>query len=573
VAFGHDGQWIATGDNKATVRVWDLMKGTPFEPIPADPDARGPVAKSVAFSPTADVVASANGLGVRLLDARDGHTLARWDSRAGFGGERLGYPVTSVAFNRTGDRLVVGGNDGTIDLLDGRMLQPLATQRAHPAVVNSLAFSSDGIRIVSGGDDNAVKVWDAKSLTPLGDTFRGHGGYVSSVAFTQDGTRIVSGSVDGTVRVWNAVFGLTIPADQGESILSVDFSTDDSIVASGGVDGTVKLWNTKTAAFIKRLGEPSARDDASRAVNSLAFYGAGNRIVTASNDGRVLVWDTVSGGATELDMGPQPEGLPIPMRRMMSVAVDRDEKYIAAGGFDGRVRLWEADSLELIDVLRAETTNDKGEPVPYQVWSVAFSPDGRHLVTGSGADASRQLRNLLQVWDLDTRTPDGEPMQGPEKTTVFAVAFVSDDRLVSGSSDGTVRVWDMKERRPIQDPLFRDQSPVYSLAVAQHNSWIAAGGGGGVVRVWDIREEPPGETPLEGHQDWVHSVAVSTDHTLIASGSADGNLRLWPGRGDVGEAVCSKLTVNPSHEQWDEWVEGKKDYEKLCSKLEPAPDA
>jgi WD40 repeat protein len=573
VAFGHDGQWIATGDNKGTVRLWDVMKGADPVTIPADPDARGPVAKSVVFSPAGDVVASANGLGVRLLDARDGHTLARWESKVGVLGERPGYPVTSVAFNHAGDRLVVGGNDGNIDLLDARTLQPLATQRAHPAIVNSLAFSTDGKRIVSGGDDNAVKVWDAESLTPLGDTFRGHGGYVTSVAFTEDGTRIVSGSVDGTVRVWNAVFGLTIPADQGGSILAVDFSPDNRIVASGGVDGTVKLWDTRTAGFIKRLGAPSAQGDASRAINSLAFYGDGNRVVTASNDGRVLVWDTVSGGATELDMGPRPVGLPVQLQRMMSVAVDRDENYIAAGGFDGRVRLWDADSLELIDVLRAETTNDKKEPVPYQVWSVAFSPNGRQLVTGSGADAFRQPRNLLQVWNLDTRTPDGEPMQGPEKTTVFAVAFVSDDRLVSGSSDGTVRVWDMKERKTIRNPFFRDQSPVYSLAVAHNDPWITAGGGGKVVQVWDIREEPPEETPLEGHQDWVHSVAVSTDDTLIASGSADGNLRLWPGRGDVGEAICSKLTVNPSHDQWDAWVEGKKDYEKLCSKLEPAPDA
>jgi WD40 repeat protein len=164
-------------------------------------------------------------------------------------------------------------------------------------------------------------------------------------------------------------------------------------------------------------------------------------------------------------------------------------------------------------------------------------------------------------------------MHGPPGATVFAVAFVTKDRLVSGSSDVTVRVWDMTTREEVSEPLFRDQSPVYSLAVAHNAPWIAAGGGGsGVVRVWDIMNEPPEDTPLEGHQDWVHSVAVSSDDTLIASGSADGTLRLWPGPGDVGEAICNKLTVNPSHKQWDEWVQGKKDYEKLCPKLEPASD-
>ena len=164
-------------------------------------------------------------------------------------------------------------------------------------------------------------------------------------------------------------------------------------------------------------------------------------------------------------------------------------------------------------------------------------------------------------------------MPGPPGKSVFAVAYVTDDRLVSGSSDGTVRVWDMNKREQIPEPLFRDQSPVYSLAVLHNDPWIAAGGGGGVVRVWDIMNEPPEDTPLEGHEDWVHSVAVSSDDALIASASAEGTLRLWPGPGDVGEAICSKLTVNPSHKQWNEWVEGKKGYEQLCPDLEPAPDA
>lgn len=563
VMFGHDGQWIATGDSTGTVRVWNLLKGTAFVTIPAD--VVGPVAKSVAFSPGGDFVASANGFGVRLWDARDGRQLAD---------QPLGYPVMSVAFNNTGDRLVVGGIGGTIDVLDGYTLDAINTERAHPGMVNSLSFSSDGKRIVSGGDDNAVKVWDAESLTPLGSTFQGHGGYVSSVAFTRDGTRIVSGSVDGTVRVWNAVFGLTIPADQGGPIRAVDFSSDNRIAASGGVDGTVKLWDATTAAPISTLGEASAPDNPRSAINDLAFYRGGSRIVTASNDGGVLVWDTERGTATKLNTDPPPGGLPLPIRRMMSVAVDRHENYIAAGGFDGLVRLWDADTLEPKGVMRAQTTNAQGKTVPYQVWSLAFSPNGRQLVTGSGVDESREPVNLLQVWNLDKRTPDREPMQGPPGTTVFAVAFASDDRLVSGSSDGTVRVWDINARSEIPEPLFRDQSPVYSLAVAHDSPWIAAGGGGGTVRVWDMVDEPPDDTPLYGHQDWVHSVAVSPDDSLIVSGSADGNLRLWPGPpDDVGKAVCSKLTANPSHKQWEQWVEGKIPYGDLCTDLEPAPDA
>ena len=58
-------------------------------------------------------------------------------------------------------------------------------------------------------------------------------------------------------------------------------------------------------------------------------------------------------------------------------------------------------------------------------------------------------------------------------------------------------------------------------------------------------------------------MAVSSDDRLIASASAEGNLRLWPGPGDVGQAICSKLTVNPNRKQWNEWVKARRPT-KLC---------
>lgn len=570
VSFGHGGQWIATGDSERTVRIWNVSTGRTIATVPGSDAGPAPVAKSVSFSPANDVVVIADGYGVRLVDAGSGRTLATWKSEMGARGERQSYPITSVAFDNSGDRLVVGGYGGSIDLLDGHSLRPLATRRAHPALVNSLAFSADNSRIVSGGDDSAVRVFDARSLAPLGDTFRGHGGAVSSVTFTQDGTRIVSGSLDGTVRIWNVVFGLSIPANQGASVNAVDFSPDNTKVASGGVDGTVKLWDTRTAALIGTLGQPAEPGDARHAINRLDYYANGDRIVTASNDGQVLVWNTETGSATALDTGPRREGMPIFMQpRMTSVAVDPGEKYIAAGGFDGLVRLWDADSLQLLDVMSAQAKNPAGgAAVPYQVWSIAFSPDGTHLATGSGNDQFRNPQNLVQLWDVRTRRADGDPLQGASGQTVLAVDYVDGNKLVSGNSDGTIRVWDIGRRSEIPKPLYRDQSAVYSLAVLHRVPWIAAGGGGGIVRVWDIMGVPPEDTPLEGHRDWVRSVAVSSDDTLIVSASAEGDLRLWPGPTDVHDALCSKLTINPTPQQWAEWVHNQRDYDELCPGLD-----
>ena len=569
VAFSRDGRWIATGSGDGAVRVWDAADGT--KKVEMRP-AGATLVRSVAFSPAEDLVASGG----------DDSTVRLWDMNGQLVAQSpMITPVMSVAFSRKGDRLVVGWLDGTVEVLDGKSLQPQGDPfRAHPNTVRSVAFSPDpdGTRIVSGGDDNTVKVWDASSHQPNGNPLRGHRGTVSSVAFTTDGTRIMSGSFDGSVRVWDAVLGLPIPAGQGDEIRAVAFSPDKSrmVMASGGSDGTVKLWDAKTAAQIARLGEPSK--DTNRAINGLAFDRDGGRIATAATDGRVSLWNVKDRRVVELPMIDPPVGEPrLPNPRVQSVAFNKDGTQIVAGGFDGMVRLWDAKSLKPLGAMSAHKVVD-GQTVPYQVWSVAFSPDGRRVVSGSGFDTyNNQVgqNNLVQLWNVDPLAADGPPMEIEEikqESNVYAVGFNHDgSQIVSGSTDGTARVWDVATRKESRGPLIGDQNPIYSVVFAHDHQWIAAGTAGATVRLWDIVHRPPEGTALEGHQNWVHSVAFSPDDSLIVSGSADGNLRLWPALQDVGKDVCSKLTTNMSDKQWRDWVSSKEDYRaQLCDGLPPS---
>src|SRR5262249_26471192 len=157
------------------------------------------------------------------------------------------------------------------------------------------------------------------------------------------------------------------------------FSSDNHTVASGGSDGTVKLWDSRTGTSFRRLGDPSAPHDTSRAINSLAFDPDGTRVVTGSSDGQVTLWDNASGQPpVELVMDPRAGGPQLSNPRIQSVAFDPTGKWIAAGGFDGLVRLWNAHTLEPHGVMRPQTVDASGNSVPYQVWTVAFSRDGRH---------------------------------------------------------------------------------------------------------------------------------------------------------------------------------------------------
>jgi len=112
---------------------------------------------------------------------------------------------------------------------------------------------------------------------------------------------------------------------------------------------------------------------------------------------------------------------------VLSVAFSPDGKHIVSSSDDKTVRVWDAELGQAI-----------GEPLQGHsdsVWSVAFSPDGKHIVSGS-AD------NTVRVWDAESGQAIGEPLQG-HSDGVWSVAFSPDGKhIVSGSSDNTVQVWD-----------------------------------------------------------------------------------------------------------------------------------
>jgi hypothetical protein len=116
----------------------------------------------------------------------------------------------SVAFSPDGQRLAVGGDDGTVKVWEARTGQELLSLRGHAGPVYSVAFSPDGARLATGSYDRTVKVWDARTGQEL-LSLRGHTSPVTSVAFTPDGTRLVCTDPTGQQLAWNARTGERLP--------------------------------------------------------------------------------------------------------------------------------------------------------------------------------------------------------------------------------------------------------------------------------------------------------------------------------------------------------------------------
>ncbi|KAL4734024.1 hypothetical protein BDV11DRAFT_175153 [Aspergillus similis] len=151
------------------------------------------------------------------------------------------------------------------------------------------------------------------------------------------------------------------------------------------------------------------------------------------------------------------------------------------------------------------------------VLSVAFSPDGRLLASGS-------VDRNIKLWDPATGTLK-HTLEG-HSDWVQSVAFSSDGRLLaSHSRDEIIKLWDPASG-VLKHTLAGHSDWVQSVAFSPNGRLLASGSRAKTIKLWDPATGALKHT-LEGHSDWVLSVAFSPDGRLLASGSVDRNIKLW----------------------------------------------
>jgi WD40 repeat protein/serine/threonine protein kinase len=435
--------------------------------------------------------------------------------------------VTSVAFSPDGQRIVTGNLDRTAKVWDAATGRELLALEGHTRWVTSVAFSPDGKRIITGAGEwgrpdkmpGEAKVWDAATGREL-LALDGHTDCVWSVGFSPDGKRIVTGSEDQTARVWDAATGeevLTLRGHTG-SVRSVAFSPDGQRIVTGGWDGTAKVWNTATGQEILTLKGVAF---------SVAFSPDGQRIATGSYDPTAKYWDQTTGQAKVWEYWDQATGqakvwdaatgqeiltLKGHARWVTSVAFSPDGKRIVTGSADQTARVWDAETgLEILAL--------KGHQG--LVHSVAFSPDGKRIVTGSRDGTAK-------VWDAEMGQE--VPTLKGHRDFVSSIAFSPDgQRIVTGSGDWTAKAWNAATGQEVLT-LGSPGSPwsvagVWSVTFSPDGQRIVTGSNDKTAKVWDAATGQ--ELLVLQHTNIVWSVAFSPDGKRIVTGSEDQTARVW----------------------------------------------
>ncbi|KAJ8689353.1 hypothetical protein PTI98_013379 [Pleurotus ostreatus] len=199
-------------------------------------------------------------------------------------------------------------------------------------------------------------------------------------------------------------------------------------------------------------------------------------------------------------------------RSVNSVAFSPDGAQIVSGSHDKTIRIW--------DAATGQQVGDVFTGHEHRVNSVVFSPDGPQIVSGSDDDT-------IRIWDAATRQQVGDALTGHEHG-VNSVAVLPDGaQIVSGSYDKTIRIWDAATGQQVGDALTGHEHGVNSVAVLPDGAQIVSGSYDKTIRIWDAATRQQVGDALTGHEHGVNSVAVSPNGAQIVSGSYDKTIRIW----------------------------------------------
>ncbi|MFD7428196.1 trypsin-like peptidase domain-containing protein [Streptomyces sp. NPDC059818] len=486
VTFSPDGKTLVIVAGNGTVKLWDVATES-LRTLSGLLIRNSPV-----FSPDSKALAVVNSLNDRLeiVDVESGET------RRTLGGSirTWGEDYSAVAFSPDGRSLATGSENGIVRLWDtanGKSRQEL---RGHDDVVNAVAFSPDGERLASAGGDRTVRLWHTTSGKAEG-TLTDYSGAVWALAFSPDSRTLASGSQDAKIRLWDVSTGMTRRTFRGHAhgVSSVAFNADGTILYADSVEPAgLRQWDVArgeardTGPEISSGGSFSP-DGRTLAVGSAkegiaVFDGTTRKLryrikeqylmhVGFSPDGKIIAANDTSGNAHTWDAatGERRKVYRNPAKRedfiARSLKFSSDGKMIALGRDDGAICIW--------DVATGETRFTlKQREGPLEL---AFSSDGKTLAATEG--------NVVQLWDTTTGKSQGA-LAG-HTGLVTSLAFSPDgETLATGSEDATAQLWDVATQEA-RHKLVGHTGPVMSVSFSPDGKYLATGSEDTTAMVWD----------------------------------------------------------------------------------------
>ncbi len=523
--FSPDGRYLVSASADHTVRIWDVETGKVKHTLTGHRSA----VTAVLFSPDGKFIASAGGDRlIKIWDADSGKHLR----------DLTGHQATITALDfapegggaGNGKRLVSAGSDHQLIVWDYETGKQLLTLDNGPTIAAAVAYSPNGKQIAAGNIDTTVRLFDAVSGKQE-TSWSAHGGALGGLAYSPDGRLLASCGVDGVVRVWHTetpgllpilLFGHTGP------VSAVAFHKDNVHLASCGGDTSIKLWRLDGGSGKEIQAFRGHKDW----LTSVAFSKDGFYLASSGADRVIKLWEMTT---REIPLVSEHGDA------VQSVAVSLDGKYIASGSSDTTIKIWERATGVEVATLRGHTRG---------VFSLAFSNDGKQLVSGGFITPSVPDDRFLRLWDLATSTevlPQKAQQQnwsnfnsypallavapGSNNLLVWEPGFVS--RINGNRAVLVTKISVFDIATGVEQFSFTDndrQSHAISIAADCKSVAVAGAGPGGSLRLYDLDKrgqmKPGGDWFLFDEKTSTGDIALSPDGSYLAAGTSKGELKI-----------------------------------------------
>jgi len=514
MALSRDGKLLAATDETAGLQLWDAGSGEWIRDLDTKPGR----IEIPTFSPDGALVSAADRSSARA--SRDGFII--WEVASGRRLVRLpidrGFEVLACTFLPGGGFLGSGTGAKTGPRQLARIWS-LADDPSQPRLLEQFEGALDmdsasaGAGLVTLETRSLIFLRDPRTGKPI-QRFRieGAGVFITSWACSR-GAEVVA-AVSGPnwrLNLWDRVTGKLLAAYAvPEHENRMHFSPDGGTLAAIDIRGDVVLIDRATGAT-RRIRPEDV--DRSR-YTDVAFSPDSARLATScfgtaerGGPGPISIWESATG------------------RRLATFPGRVEQVGRPEFTLDGRSLL--IPSRTGVRQWRLASGDDDKDPQPAghkdEAWSLAFSPDGHTLATGSD---DSEPDPTIKLWDAAT----GRLSRGWQGGlgTVAALAFSPDGRtLASGHlvARDNVRIWDAATGR-LLTILKGHTDRVRALAFAGDGKSLATASSDGTVRLWDVASSRE-RCALTGHGDSVHAVAFSPDCKTLASAANEGDVRLW----------------------------------------------